>query len=164
MADLETVHNTLDHDGVPGVGKALSRTHVYRATDQNVSGSAALTDLSFSNEVTDDAGCWAIGTPTKLVIPAGLNGRVVRVYGQVHWSASATGSYRQIGIEIGSTIIAQANVSDNPGASNVTQQIETKPITVATNDEFTIWIRADGTGIGAIGGEHATYLGLYTVD
>lgn len=145
-------------------GNALSRTHVYRATDQNVAGSDTATDGSFSNEIIDDAGCWAIGTPTKLVIPAGLNTRVAIIYGQVQWTASTSGNHRQVWIDKAGTAIAQVRGPDMATAISVVQQVQSKPITLATSDEFKLVFRTDTTGIGALGGEHSFYFGLYTVD
>lgn len=145
-------------------GGALSSTIIYRATDQNVDGSDTATDVSFSNEVEDTHGCWAIGTPTKIIIPAALNGRRAIVYGQVKWSASTAGGHRQVYIDKGGTAIAETHVPDHVAAYSVTEQVQTKVLTLATGDEYKLVFRTDTTGIGALGGEHNTFFGLRTVD
>jgi hypothetical protein len=146
-----------------------SRTHVYRATDQNVAGSGTVTDISFSNEVVDDDGVWAIGTPTDLVIPAALNGRSVVVYGQIAWSSSTSGTYRDLRIVYipngGAAVTVSRVQVPTAGTVNAASLLgHTKPITVATGDVFQLSMRIDATGIGALGGEHSTYFGLYTVE
>lgn len=147
-----------------GSGNTLSSTIVYRATDQNVDGSDTATDLSFSTEVEDTSGCWAIGTPTKIIIPAGLNGRRAILYGQVQWTASTSGNHRQLWIDKAGTAIAQVRMGDLATAISAVQQVQTKVLTLATSDEFKLVFRADTTGIGALGGEHSAFFGLYTVD
>lgn len=147
-----------------GGGNAFSTTIVYRATDQNVDGSGTQTPISWSNEVEDTDGVWAIGTPTKFVIPSALNGRRAIIYGHVQWSASTSGNYRHASIFKSGTAIAQNNVPDHASAFGVDQQVISKPLTLATADEFILQIRTDTTGIGAIGGEHLTWFVLYTVD
>lgn len=143
---------------------ALSRTAVYRSTNQNVAGSGTLTEISFDTEVVDNAGCWAIGTPTKLVIPAGLNGRVGIVYFHAFWTASAAGNYRYTGLSLNGAGQKFVYLPDNAGGFSIAAQLQTDPVAFATNDEWTAWIQADTTGIGVLGGANFARFGLYTVD
>lgn len=144
-------------------GNSLSRTLVYRATGQTITGSGTQTIISYSDEVEDDAGCWAIGNPTKLVIPAGLNGRKGRVYAQVAFTGSSSGTFRRARILLGGS----EHSTVTTGVSGTTAehlQVETQVVTFATSDEWTVGFNADVAGMATIGGLIATRFGLYTVD
>lgn len=145
-------------------GNALSSTVVRRTTAQSVGGSGTETAISFDTETEDIDGCWAIGTPTKLVIPAGLNGRRARVYGGAIFAANTTGNYRQLRIARAAAALTPDAVFIIPDlATNVTStaiQVESHVLTLATGDEFTLLMRIDATGFGIESG----YFGLYTVD
>lgn len=147
-------------------GNTLSRTAVYRATDQNVSGSATFTAISWSNEDEDTDGVWAIGTPTKFVIPAGLNGRRAKIVAQVEWTASTAGDYRQLTLYlggIGGTLVGHTRIFET-ATLGVVDQVQSKVLTLATAQEYELYIRTNTTGIGAIGGAASTWMELYTVD
>lgn len=146
-----------------GSGNTLSSTLVRRTTAQNVSGSGTETDISWDTETEDISGVWAIGTPTKLVIPAGLNGRRAVVYGGAIFTASTTGNYRHLRIrKAGSAMTPDVVfiIPDLATAVSTALQLVTPPLTLTTADEFTMVMRIDGTGIGIDSG----YFGLYTVD
>lgn len=164
--DMQTAIDSLRDDvaAAAGGGNVLSVTRVYRATSQNVSGSLADTSISFSNESRDDDGCWAIGTPTKIIIPAALDGRDAELLGQVLWSASTSGAIRQIGIKRNGSLMAGFNGPDHSSAFGVMSQALTPVLTLAEDDEFELYIRTDTTGIGAAGGEFLTWFQLKTVD
>lgn len=144
-------------------GNALSRTLIYRATGQTITGSGTQTIVSFSNETDDDAGVWAIGTPTKLVIPAGLNGRKGRVYGQITFTGSSSGTYRRARILKGGSEVATMTVGV-PGTTAAHLQVVTPVVSFATSEEFELAFNADVAGLTTIGGAAAVFFGLYTVD
>jgi hypothetical protein len=160
--DAGTVTGPFAESATPGNDLALC--HIYRSTDQNVTGSGNLDIISWDTEVEDTDASWAIGTPTQIVIPAALDGRRIVVYGQISWTASTSGNYREARIYSNSDNLCRVQYAEIPTAFNVYEQIQTKPITVATGDLLTLRIRTDTTGIGAIGGENNTYFGFYTVD
>lgn len=147
-------------------GNALAVVTVYRATDQNVSGSGTRTPISFSDEHEDTDGVWAIGDPTKFIIPAGLNGRRAILYGLVRWSASTSGNYRQVTIrKAGTEVIGEDQGPDFSTALSVYQNVTSRPMTLATGDEFELCIQTDTTGIGVIGGDmDDNFFTLYTID
>lgn len=146
-------------------GNSPSTTTVYRSTDQNVSGSGTVTDISFSHEVHDTDGLWVIGSPTLLTIPAGLNGRRAILEAGVTWTASSAGNYRALYIERNGTDRLGNVTHDNAYAGlGVSQNVTTQPVALATGDTFKMQIRANTTGIGAIGGQHTCWLTLHTVD
>jgi hypothetical protein len=146
-------------------GNVLSRTLVYRATDQNVSGSGTFTAVSYSDEVMDDGAIWAIGTPTQFVIPAGMNGREAILFAQLTWSASTAGNYRNgIILRNGADVLCNDNRPDLTTAIGINYQLHSEPVTLATSDTFEVQFRTDTTGIGMIGGRFSCYFGLYTVD
>ena len=148
-------------------GNTLSVTKVYRATNQNVSGSGTFTAISWSNEVEDDDGAWAIGTPTKFVIPAGLNGRRAIIRAQVNWTDSTGGNYRGAYLfkgGTGGTLVGASLWPDVATTVGPYQQVFSEILTLATSEEFELYIRADTTGIGAIGGAGITWMELMTID
>lgn len=164
MADLETEHDLLDHTGLPGVsGSALSVTTVRRTSAQNVGGSGTLTSISWESELEDDDGAWAIGTPTQIVIPAGLNGRKVVVIAHLQWTASSAGTYRGLYLKHNAAFPG-ADLRYGVGAGlSVFQSFTSYPITVATGNTFEAQMRADTTGIGAVV-SGSTFMSMYTVD
>lgn len=148
-----------------GSGNTPSTTLVYRATDQNVDGSGTITDISFSNEVFDDDGVWVVGSPTLFTIPAALNGRRAIVSAGVSWTASAGGNYRALYIDMNAgSRVANATQDNAYAGLGMAQFTHTQPITLATGNTFKMQIRANTTGIGAIGGQHSCWMSLRTVD
>lgn len=146
-------------------GNSLSVTSIYRSTSQNVSGSGTLTSISFDTEVEDDDSCWAIGTPTQIVIPAGLDGRKAVLVGSIIWSTSDAGTYRGLYLKRNSGNIERSLIPDGAvTAIGLCQQVVSKPITLAENDTFELQMRADTTGIGTIGGQFCADLTMYTID
>lgn len=147
-----------------GAGNSLSSTLIRRTTAQNVSGSGTETPISFDTEDEDTDGVWAIGTPTKLVIPAGLNGRRAIIFGGGNFSASTSGNYRHLRIADGGgsplTPDAVMIVPDLATALAIALQVRTHVLTLATAQEFTLLERIDATGIGV----DKAFMGLYTVD
>lgn len=145
-------------------GNALSVTRVSRSTNQNVAGSGTPTVASWDTELVDDDGLWAIGDPTDLNIPVGLNGRKAIVRAQVLWSASASGNYRQLELKQGSTVVGNSKLPDTGAAVSQVTQVESHVITLATSDVITLEFAIDATGIGLTGNTTYNWLELRTVD
>lgn len=144
-------------------GNTLSSTLVRRTTAQNVSGSGTFTAISFDTEDEDLSGAWAIGDPTKIIIPAGLNGRRAILYGGASFTASTSGNYRGLRIDVAGgamTPDAYVAVADLSTALAVVTQVRTHVVTLATAAEYRLMIRIDATGIGV----DNAYFGLQTVD
>lgn len=155
-----------DLSGLGGAGNILSVTRVYRATAQNVDGNGTLTSISFSNEIEDTDGAWAIGTPTQIVIPSALNGRRARFYGLMAWeSAFAAGTYRGLYIIQNATGIGVSQYSTAGQTSLADRmQVRSEVVTLVTDDTYELQMRINTTGHGTAGGLHANEFGFYTID
>jgi hypothetical protein len=144
-------------------GNALSVTKIRRTTAQNVSGSGTLTSISFDTEDEDTSGAWAIGTPTQIVIPAGLNGRRALAAGYMTWdSAFAAGTYRGLYLKHNSAFPGAVVVSTAGQTTLADQQevITPYPLTLATGDTLELQMRINTTLHGCA---TATFC-LWTVD
>lgn len=141
----------------------FSTTHVYRSTDQNVSGSGVLTPISFDTEVDDTDGVWASGNPTQFVVPASLNGRRARLYAQATFSASSAGTQREIRIQRDGVTQARFKVPDAGSTESIIGGCSTRPLLLTAGEVFTCEMMIDTTGIGVVGAQN-THFGLYTVD
>jgi hypothetical protein len=142
----------------------LSVTLVRRSTSQTQSSSGAFEPISFDTEDEDTDGCWAIGTPTKIVIPSALNGRRAILFGAAGFDASTLGNYRGLSILLGGSSMtpnAQQLVPDLATGIGVVLQVRTHIVTLATAQEYTLCQRIDDATIGVIAG---AAFGLYTVD
>lgn len=148
----------------PAAGNALSITTVRRTTAQSVAGSGTETAISFDTETEDTSGAWAIGDPTKIIIPAGLNGRRAIFWGAGTFAANTGGNYRQLRIAVGgAALVPDAVQSQADLATNVTSlsvQVRSYPVTLATSAEYTLLMRIDSTGFGIDFGS----FGFYTID
>lgn len=152
-----------------GTGNSLSVTSVFLDTGQNVSGSGTDTAISWTDEAEDDAGCWAIGTPTKIVIPAGLNTRRAVITAQAFFGDSAAGTYRMLSLWEGGTagtLLGAIRTADAPSAAGMYLQVQSKTLTLATGDEFELYMRIDATGVGVQGDAAGVlvWMELRTVD
>jgi len=150
---------------IEGTANALSITTVRRTTSQNVSGSGTETAISFDTETEDTDGAWAIGTPTKIIIPSALNGRRAIFYGMGAFSANTGGNYRHLRIGTGAgaaltpdAVCIMPDMATN--ATNIVVQVFSTPRTLNTSDEYTLMMRIDTTGIGIDFG----WFGFYTID
>lgn len=148
-----------------GAGNSLSVCTVRRTTAQSVSGSGAETAISFDTETEDTDGAWAIGTPTKIVIPAGLNTRRAIFFGMGAFAANTGGNYRHLRITTGAgaaltpdAVCIMPDMATN--ATNIVVQVFSTPRTLATSDEYSLMMRIDSTGFGIDFG----YFGFYTID
>lgn len=72
--------------------------HVYRATNQSIAASTVVA-ISWSTEPYDPFGFFAIGTPTRLVVPVGGAGLyLVELFTQ--WDSSSTVTEPQVGVHV----------------------------------------------------------------
>lgn len=78
MADLETVHATIDHTGITGVGgttPAFVGCRAYHSTTQNIS-SASDTAVLFNTEDFDTDAIHSTASNTgRFTVPAGMGGK-----------------------------------------------------------------------------------------
>lgn len=79
MADLETVHATIDHTGITGVGgstPAFVGARVYKAAVQSIPTGSTPTALTFDTEEFDTNSLHdTVTNPTRLTIPVGKSGK-----------------------------------------------------------------------------------------
>lgn len=144
-------------------GNAFSQTLIRRTTTQTVT-SGVETAISFDTETEDTDGAWAIGTPTKIVIPSALNNRRAILFGGCIFPADTTGNYRQLRIATGApaALTPDAVFIIPDMATNTTSlaiQVQTAgAVTLATSAEYTLLMRMDAT-IGVT----SAYFGFHTV-
>jgi hypothetical protein len=143
-------------------GNAISTTTIRRTTTQNVAGSGTATPISFDTEDEDTDGAWAVGTPTKIVIPSGLNNRRAIFWGWCEFTASTNGNYRILAIRKATADLTPPAVLKAPDAASaitVSYQVRSHVTTLATADEYTLEMIIDSTGIGLV----TAAFGFYTV-
>lgn len=149
---------------IEGTGNSLSVCTVRRTTAQSVSGSGTETAISFDTETEDTDGAWAIGTPTKIIIPSALNNRRAIFYGMGAFAANTGGNYRHLRIALGGSAMTPDAVCIMPdmatNATNIVVQVFSTPRTLTTSDEYTLLMRIDTTGFGIDFG----WFGFYTID
>lgn len=112
---------TLTTNGANQVASA----HVYRATNQTFS-SGVEAAVSFSNELYDTDGFWDIGSPTEIVIPAGMPGVYFArfaAYPDVYAGTSAT----YLRIYRNGVLVAESVSGIGGAAFEVTVQVQGQP-------------------------------------
>lgn len=91
--------------------------------------------LSFDTEEYDDDGTWAIGSPTKFIIPAAYNGKRGVFYGMGIWLNDVT--YAELKIfKNGDLANPIAVAQDTSNSSNTGVCLVSRPYVLATGDYF----------------------------
>lgn len=125
MADLETVHATIDHSGVTGVGTpSFSGCKVYNDGTQSISNNSA-TAITFGAEEYDTDGYHSTSADTsRITIPTGKDGKYRFAYKIALPTNNTTGNriafLRKNGVDDTHNVIGSATFT--PGSSIAAQQ------------------------------------------
>lgn len=132
-------------------GASVSRTTNYTSqADNDV--------VSFDTEEYDTSGIWAAGSPSRLTIPAALNGYYAQFNAMAIWEGSTGGTYRELKIfKNGDTSNPWAVSQVAPANGNIGVHLVSRWIPVATGDYFELCLRSgsDQTALAA------TYYSIY---
>lgn len=129
-----------------GGNKAGAGCLVYRSSNlatQNFTGAGAA--VTFNAELRDTHGFWSAGSPTKIIIPAGMSGNA-RFTGAVQFGAILANEYVRLFIGGHPTITAETT-SATDALTGTTFQISTPllPVTAAEEYQLTCILESDAS-------------------
>jgi hypothetical protein len=151
MADLETVHATIDHTGITGVGPAaFVGAHVNNSANQSITNNTD-TVVAFDQEVFDsDAFHDPVTNNTRLTIPSGKDGYYL-IGTTVAFASNATGIRR---LQVYKNGVATAVAANTQGAvsGSETRLNASMLLSLVATDYLEVWaLQNSGGALNLVG-------------